>query len=192
MGLPVRQWPGQRPHPKGDATASGKSCRSSLRGPVQAYAIPYGWSSSVRGQPLLPYRSRRRRVGLRGVLSSLEEEASLVWLDQTGEQSSVQPRSLSLSSAGAVSGQMGIVRGSRTSGAGGGPANPEGQGLRSAPIRMEVDLGGCRPVVTSGGRAGMREGTPQVACAGTATPAGRGGRADEGRAPSSGPGWTQE
>ena len=34
-------------------------------------------------------------MGRRGVLSSSEEEASLSWLDQAGEHSSVQPRSLS-------------------------------------------------------------------------------------------------
>ena len=68
------------------------------------------------------YRSRRRRVGLRGVLSSPEEEALLSWLDQTGEHNSVQPRSLSLTAAGAESGQAGIVRGSRAGVAGGGPA----------------------------------------------------------------------
>ena len=118
-------------------------------------------------------------MGLRGVLSSLEEEASLVWLDQAGEQSSVQPRSCSLSSVGAVNGQMGIVRGSRTRKAGGGPTETTGRGLRSAPTRREVDLGGSRPVVASGGRAGVREGAPQVACTGTATPGDRSGRADE-------------
>ena len=68
------------------------------------------------------YHSRRRRVGLRGALSSLEEEALLSWLDQTGEHSSVQPRSLSPTAAGAESGQTGIVRGSRAGVAGGGPA----------------------------------------------------------------------
>ena len=84
-------------------------------------------------------------MGRRGVLSSSEEEASLSWLDQTGEQSSVHPRSLSPRAVGADIGQTGIVRGTRTGVAGGGPAGTKGRGLRSAPTRWEAGAGGGGP-----------------------------------------------
>ena len=122
------------------------------------------------------YHSSRRRVGLGEVLSSPEEEALLYGLDQTGEHSSVQPRSRTPMAAGAESGQTGTTRGSRTGVAGGGPAGTYGQGLRPGLLRQEAGAGGGGPA-----GAGVSGGTSSVTLvqglqpAAPAWPAGVGG-----------------
>ena len=130
-------------------------------------------------------------MGRPGVLSSSEDEASLSWLDQAGEQSSVLPRSLSRRVVGADRGQTGIVRGSRTGVAGRGPAGTTGRGLRTAPTRLGAGVGGGGLAGASGERAGARGGTPSLACTSTASPRSRGGRADEGWVASLWPGPAQ-